>query len=282
MTWRVRSRALPIYCISELYLGSKYTISIYIYIYILVAYFQLAFVCLKHRLLDRNEMQQNERRMLFVMAPVLTPLGHLSLRNLFCTHAHHGIILYVWQQHPDCAHNRGVAARHINWSHVYIQERSKHEINGQRMVCSAMAPVLTAHASWKIVEKIIYLPLISVLGCNVPKTIVQFEDTLLSCAWTNRVECMLADPSLMLALLSSLMLALNDPPSNIVAQQLGPLKHACRSVEWQLKLVADEFSEVNLIYKSIMNFQTLHAAVLAIVINALEVLPVVDLRSETL
>lgn len=166
--------------------------------------------------------------------------------------------------------------------HVYIQERSKHEINGQRMVCSAMAPVLTAHASWKKVEKIIYLPLISVLGCNVPKTIVQFEDTLLSGAWTNRVECMLAGPSLMLALLSSLMLALNDPPSNIVAQQLGPLKHACRSVEWQLKLVADEFSEVNLIYKSIMNFQTLHAAVLAIVINALEVLPVVDLRSETL
>ena len=106
VTWRVRSRALPIYCISELYLGSKYTISIYIYI--LVAYFQLAFVCLKHRLLDRNEMQQNERRMLFVMAPVLTPLGHLSLRNLFCTHAHHGISFYMSGSNTRIVHTIGV------------------------------------------------------------------------------------------------------------------------------------------------------------------------------
>ena len=166
--------------------------------------------------------------------------------------------------------------------HVYIQERSKHEINGQRMVCSAMAPVLTAHASWKKLKKsYIYLSF-PFWAAMCRRQLYNSRTPFSQAPWTNRVECMLAGPSLMLALLSSLMLALNDPPSNIVAQQLGPLKHACRSVEWQLKLVADEFSEVNLIYKSIMNFQTLHAAVLAIVINALEVLPVVDLRSETL
>lgn len=280
VTWRVRSRALPIYCISELYLGSKYTISIYIYTCSLFP----TRICVFETQIARQKWDATKwKAHAFCHGSGLdTSWAPLSAKPFLHSRTSWYIILYVWQQHPDCAHNRGVAARHINWSHVYIQERSKHEINGQRMVCSAMAPVLTAHASWKKVEKIIYLPLISVLGCNVPKTIVQFEDTLLSCAWTNRVECMLAGPSLMLALLSSLMLALNDPPSNIVAQQLGPLKHACRSVEWQLKLVADEFSEVNLIYKSIMNFQTLHAAVLAIVINALEVLPVVDLRSETL